>query len=305
MNHRKIQGLIAATFTPMNQDGSINIKPIPEYCQYLENSKITGAFINGTTGEGISLTTEERKKTAEEWVKAASSDFKTIIHIGGPSIESCKDLALHAKEIGAYAVAIMGPNFFKPPTNKELIEFVSAIADLVPDLPVYYYHFPSLSGVDLPMPEFLEMASTQIPNLVGMKFTHFNLMEFSQCLMSENGKFDVLHGFDETLLCGLSLGAVGGVGSTYNLMPSVYLKIIEYFKNGDIEMARKMQRISVSLVEILNKYGGALVCGKAIMNLLGMDFGPCRLPVRKLSTAEIDNLKADLEAMDYFSLANA
>jgi len=304
MEYQKIEGLIAAVFTPMHNDGSINLQPIREYSQYLNSNNLTGAFINGTTGEGIMMTTEERKIVAEEWIRSVYGDFKMIIHIGSPSIESCKELAVHAKEIGAYAVGIMGPNFFKPHTVDDLVRFISEIAVLIPDLPVYYYHMPSMSGINLPMPEFLQQATDKIPNLVGLKFTHFDLMEFSQCMMVEDGKFDILNGYDEILLCGMALGAIGGVGSTYNFLSPVYHKLMEYFDAGKIEKARNMQRLSVKMIEILNKYGGAVVCGKAILNLMGMNLGPCRLPIKNLDSSEIEQLREDLERIDFFKTKN-
>ena len=211
MKYQKLQGLIAAAFTPMHKDGSINLNPIREYSQYLNSNKLAGVFINGTTGEGIMMTTDERKKIAEEWMNHTNNGFKNIVHIGSPSIETSKDLAVHAKEIGAFAIGIMGPNFFNPQTVDDLVEYISEIASLVPDFPVYYYHMPSMSGVSLSMTGFLQQASGKIPNLVGLKFTYFDLMEFNQCMMVDNGKFDILHGYDETLLCGLTLGATGGV----------------------------------------------------------------------------------------------
>jgi N-acetylneuraminate lyase len=300
MQYSKIEGLIAATFTPMHTDGSINLEPIGAYYKYLVENGLSGAFINGTTGEGVSLTQGERKQIAEEWMQHSVGEFRNIIHIGSNSLEACKELALHSREIGAYGVGIMGPAFFRPPTSTELLEFISEIASCVPDLPVYYYHIPSMSGVELPMPEFLEKSSVRIPNLVGLKFTHWDLMELNQCMSVEGGKFDILFGSDETLLCSLSLGAKGAVGSTYNHIPSVYLRLIDSFREGNLEEARAMQRNSVELVAILRRYGGGVVCGKAIMNLLGMDLGPCRLPIRNLSPRETKQLKKDLEAIHFF-----
>ena len=197
----------------------------------------------------------------------------------------------------------MGPNFFKPATVDILIEFISEVAKLVPDLPVYYYNMPSISGVYLSMPELLSKVSAKIPNFAGIKFTHHDLMEFNQCLMVEDGDFNILHGSDETLLCGLVLGAKAAVGSTYNYFSPVYHKLWEAFNNGDLEKARKMQQLSVKLVVILDKYGGGVVCGKAIMNLLGVNCGPCRLPLGNLSSSEIDQLRKDLEQINFFEIS--
>jgi len=303
MNFTKLQGIIAAPFTPMHKDGSINSNPIEEYAVFLKSNKISGAFINGTTGEGISLTIDERKKIAEEWVKTATDDFRIIVHVGGPSLEACKRLTKHAKENGAHAIALMGPNFFKPATVDLLIEFISEVAGLVPDLPFFYYHIPSMSEVYLPIPELLSKVSVKIPNFAGIKFSHYDLMEFNQCLLIENGKFNMLYGYDETLLCGLVLGAEAAVGSTYNYFSPVYHKLWEAFNNGDLEKARKMQQLSVKLAVILDKYGGGVVCGKAIMNLLGVNCGPCRLPLGNLSSSEIDQLRKDLEQINFFEIS--
>ena len=303
MNFNKLQGIIVAPFTPMHKDGNINPNLIEEYAVFLKNNKINGAFINGTTGEGISMTIDERKKIAEEWVKTATDNFRIIVHVGSPSLEVCKSLAKHAKENGAYAIALMGPNFFKPATVDVLIEFISKVAELAPDLPVYYYHMPSMSGVSLSIPELLTKVSVKIPNFAGVKFTHNDLMEFNQCLMVKNEKFNILHGYDETLLCGLTLGAKAAVGSTYNYFSPVYHKLWEAFKNGGLEEARKMQQLSVKLVTILNKYGGGVVCGKAIMNLIGITCGPCRLPLGNLSPSEINQLRKDLEQINFFKIS--
>ena len=129
MTQSKIEGLIAATFTPMHGDGRINPGPIRAYSHYLMEKGLSGAFINGTTGESVSLTLGERKRIAEEWMKHVNGDFRNIIHIGSYSLEDCKELALHAREIGAYGVGIMGPGFFKPPTTKELVDFVSMFVE--------------------------------------------------------------------------------------------------------------------------------------------------------------------------------
>lgn len=301
MQYSKIEGLVAATFTPMHKDGSINPEPIAAYYKYLVENRLSGAFINGTTGEGVSLTLGERKRIAEEWLRHSGGEFRNIIHIGSNSLEACKELAVHSREIGAYGVGIMGPAFFRPPGTKELLEFISEIASCVPDLPVYYYHIPSMSGVALPMPKLLEQSSLRIPNLVGLKFTHWDLMELNQCMMVDGGRYDILYGSDETLLNSLVLGVKGAVGSTYNHIPSVYLKLMDSFRGGDLEEARAMQRISVDLVAILKRYRGGVVCGKAIMNLLGFDFGPCRLPIRNLSSQETEQVRIELEAMHFYN----
>lgn len=123
----------------------------------------------------------------------------------------------------------------------------------------------------------------------------------AECLALNNGEFEVLHGYDEILITGLAFGAVAGVGSTYNYLPQVYHGILAAMKQGDIQTARALQMKSIEVVKIIIKYGGGVRGGKAIMNLIGIDCGPCRLPITQFSDAEYQSLKEDLTKINFFS----
>jgi N-acetylneuraminate lyase len=297
MKFEKIDGLIAAPVTPYLPDGEVNTGIIKDYAEKLKRDGLKGVFICGTTGEGMLLTREERKTVAEEWVKYNSPDFKVIVHVGTTSSKQSKDLAAHAQKIGAYAIGSMGPIFLKPAKLAELLGFCADLASGAPKLPFYYYHIPSLSGVHFPMPDFIKEASGQIPNFRGIKFTDSNFMAMQQCMQLDAGKWDILHGFDELLLAGLALGAKGAVGSTYNYMAAHYNQIITAFENGQIDEAREKQAISVKVVEVLLKYGGAVVAGKALMKHVGIDCGPCRLPLKNLDEKSLKNLSDEINAI--------
>lgn len=232
MKINKIQGLIAAPFTPMKPDGSINPDVIPTYAKKLRSDGIVGVFICGTTGEGMLMTNEERKLIAEKWVPEQTDSFKVIVHVGTTSAKQSKELAAHAQKTGCYAVGCMGPMFLKPSRVEELVGFFAEVASGSPDLPFYYYHIPSVTGIELSVSGFIKKAAGQIPNLSGIKFTHNNFMDMQQCLELDNGKWDILHGYDELLLAGLAFGAKGAVGSTYNFMAPLYNGIIADFEGG-------------------------------------------------------------------------
>jgi N-acetylneuraminate lyase len=294
---QKIKGLIAAPFTPFLKNGEINASQIKPYAQKLKSENVSGVFVCGTTGEGMFLTTAERKNIAETWINEQSKDFKVIVHVGSTSVKEASDLANHAQKTGAFAVGCIGPVFLKPARLNELILFCKEVASASPQLPFYYYHIPSVSGINFSMKEFIEQASRSIPNFAGIKFTDNNFMEMQNCLNLDNGKWDILHGFDEVLLAGLSFGITGAVGSTYNYAAPLYLKLMEEFKNGKLENARKIQYQSVVLVRVLLKYGGALVAGKTIMKFQGIDCGPCRLPLGNLSPENEVKLYEALKAL--------
>lgn len=297
---QKLNGLIAAPFTPMNADGSLNLEMIPQYAAKLKKEGVSGVFICGTTGEGMLMAPEERMAVAEAWAREQTAGFKVIVHVGTTAYVQSKKLAAHAQEIGAYAVGCMGPLFLKPERVKDLVAFCAEVASAAPELPFYYYHIPSVSGVNLPMPEFLQQAGKVIPNLAGIKFTHHNMMEMLQCSQLDGGKWDILHGFDEVLLCGLSMGARAAVGSTFNYIAPLYNRIIKAFEAGDIDTGRRYQYQSVKFVEILIRYGGGVIGGKPVMKMIGLDCGPLRAPARNLSTEEMEQYERELKEIGFF-----
>ncbi|MBK5195819.1 MAG: dihydrodipicolinate synthase family protein [Proteiniphilum sp.] len=297
---QKLKGLIAAPFTPMFEDGSLNMGMIAPYAAKLKKDGLNGVFVCGTTGEGMLMTPDERMAVAEQWVEEQTPDFKVIVHVGTTSYTQSKDLAKHAQKIGASAVGCMGPIFLKPENVDNLIRFCIEVAAGAPELPFYYYHIPTVSGVWLSMTDFLEKAQWAIPNLAGIKFTHGNMMEMLQCIRVDNGKWDILNGFDEQLLCGLSVGVEAAVGSTFNYMATLYRNLIGAFQKGDIERARDLQFQSVRFIDILIRHGGGVIGGKPVMKMIGLDCGPLRAPARNLSTAEFKQYEKELNEIGFF-----
>ncbi len=294
----KITGLIAAPFTPMNADGSVNAPMIRRQASALAANGVSGAFVCGTTGEGLSLTTDERLQVAEEWVASAPPSLKVIVHVGASALEECRLLAAHAEKIKAAAFAAIGPTFFRPTNLEQLVDFCARVADAAPKLPFYYYHIPTMTGIDLPMCDFLKLAGPRIPNLVGIKFTHENLMDYRRCVEFEDGRYNILFGRDEILLAALALGATGAVGSTYNYMPGIYLRVIEAFNAGDIEAARKFQSQAIQVIAVMSRRGG-MSAGKAMMKMAGIDCGPVRPPLQNLSAEALESLARELERVGF------
>ncbi len=300
----KINGLVAAPFVPLDKKGDVNYERILSYCDLLIKNKVAGAFINGSTGEGVSLTREEKMKITEHWTKAAKNKELRIINlVGGTSYQECIENAIHSKENGVDAISILAPYYFKPADVQSLVEFCARIAEAVPELPVYFYHIPVLTGCFLPMNEFLKKATPVIPNLAGIKFTHEDFMDFLSCVRFMDGKFDMLWGRDEALLSALVLGTHGAVGSTYNYAAPLYLKLIEAFNSGNLELARELQQKSIDMIRLMGKYGG-MGTGKAFMKYIGMDCGEFRSPVKNMSEEDFKLFTTDvkkLEMEEWFS----
>ena len=304
-NKNHLQGLIAAPFTPMHADGSLNLDIIPAYYQMLKDNGITGAFICGSTGEGVSLTTNEKKLVAEAWASCTKQDkeFKVMTLLGGTSISDCKDLARHAREIGLYAVSFTAPFYFKPADVDVLAKICEEIAAEVPDMPFYYYHIPVLTGVGFAMFDLLRAVDGKIPNFAGVKYTHEDFMDFLSCLHFQNGKYDMLWGRDENMLPALSLGAKGAVGSTFNYAAPLYYNLIDAFNKNDLKKAQQLQQQSIDIIRLLGKYGG-IATGKAYMKIIGVDCGEFRLPVRNMTTEKFNSFKEDVEQVNFNSFCS-
>lgn len=298
----KFEGLIAAPFTPMNDKGEIMYDAIPRYCEFLEKNRVVGAFINGSTGEGVSLSLKEKMKTTEAWTAAAKNkNIKVINLVGGTSHQESADLAIHSAECGVDSVAIVAPYYFKPAGAKQLAGFCARIAEAVPQLPVYFYHIPVLTGCYVSMFDFLQEAAVSIPNLAGIKYTHEDFMDFLSCINFMEGKYEMLWGRDENLLSALVLGTRAGVGSTFNYAAPLYYRMIEAFDNGDLPLARRFQQQSIDMIRLLGKYGG-IATGKAYMKYIGFDFGRFRLPVKNMSNQMYQQFVSDVQALSMESL---
>ncbi len=302
METPNLEGLIAAPPTPLSSDGALDAAAIEPLAGALADAGVRGAFVCGTTGEGPSLSTHERRTVAERWVAATPEDFAVIVHAGHTSLQECRALAEHAERIGADAVGAMAPFFFKPQAAPDLVNFCERAASAAPSTPFYYYHIPAMTGVDLPMIDFLREAADRIPTLAGMKFTCEDLMDYGRCLRYEEGRFDMLFGRDEILLSALALGARGAVGATYNFAAPLYLRLMEAFGRGELAAARADQHRAAEMIAVLGRFGGVRAA-KATMKLIGLDCGPPRPPLRPLGGQELDALGEALQEVGFFRYA--
>jgi len=294
----KLTGLISAPVVPFDANANLDVKRVPAYAAYLREHGVSGVFVNGSTGESLSLTVGERKANAEAG-QATKGTLKHIVHVGANSIVEARELAAHAQSIGADAIGAMPPCFFRPGLEG-VIAYCEAVASAAPKLPFYYYHIPSMTGVSICVRDFLEQGSKRIPTLAGGKYTFEDIMDFQQCVELDGGRFDLLFGRDEMLIAGLAAGAQGAVGSTYNFMSRVYLQAIAAFQAGDMATARACQAKSQELVRVLKESGNGIACCKGIMTLVGVDCGPCRIPLPQYDKAKMAWLKGRLDEIGFF-----
>lgn len=296
----KIEGLIAAPFTPFDANGDINPALIPAYYSFLKQNGVTGAFICGSTGEGVSLTFSEKVTVMKEWAVLTRNDpdFHLIMFLGGTNLRECKELAALAEEAGVDAISFTSPFYFKPANAAQLARCCADVASAAPRTAFYYYHIPVLTGGHFAMIDLLKEVDGQVPNFRGIKYTHEDFMDFLSCINYSNRKYDMLWGRDENMLSSLILGSRGAVGSTYNYAAPLYHQLIEAYDRGAFEEANALQQKAIDMIMLLGKYGG-IATGKAYMKLAGINCGEFRLPVSNMSATRFQAFSEEVAALNF------
>ena len=219
-------------------------------------------------------------------------------------LAEARQLAAHAKQIGADVVSATCPSYFKITDVGTLIDCMAQIAGAAADLPFYYYHIPALTGSTIDIVEFLQRGSDRIPNLAGLKYTDTQLHEFQECLELDDGRFDVVWGCDEMLLGAIATGARAAIGSTYNIAAPLYSQVIEALERGDLVAARRLQSLAVTMIRTLKQFPFHAAM-KAVLAMNGFKVGGCRLPQGRLTDTEVIALKNELQSIGFFEWSQA
>jgi N-acetylneuraminate lyase len=237
-------------------------------------------------------------------VDSAPQDLRVIIHVGYTGQAESQALAVHAADIGADSIGEIGPLDIKMDRVDELVDYVSITAAAVPEIPYFYYHMPSMNNLLFPMIDFLHLADSTIPNLVGIKYTHDDLADYKKCKEFKSGKYDILFGRDEFLIDGLDVGARGAVGSTYNIMTPLYHQLVSAYRTGDRENAQRLQSISAETCRILYQTDGFGSGLKAVLRMIGLDLGDMRPPQINLSSETVKDLDLSLQKSGAINFLN-
>lgn len=300
---RQNVNILPAVFTPMYDDGSVNYDQIEALYHRCTERNFNGIFLNGTTGECMSLSTAERKQIAETWFtcrkKSNRPDFKIFVHIGSSNLLEAAEMAEHAQERGADGIAMVPTFYFRPRTITELITQCKYVAGAAPDVPFYYYNIPSLTGVNFPLISFIEAAAREIPTFAGLKNSFNDLVDYQKCIHYAKEDYTLYWGTDEVFIMVYAAGNRNYVGSTYNFMGDIYFHMLDAYHACDFEKLNALQAEATSIYNILGDFN-SLVAGKEIMRYVGIDCGPVRRPLSALTKAESATLHDRLRKTTFF-----
>ncbi|HMG94070.1 MAG TPA: dihydrodipicolinate synthase family protein [Chryseolinea sp.] len=296
--------ILNAVFTPMFDDGSIHYERIPELFHHSIQTGADGIFLNGTTGECMSLSVLERQRLVEAWIEhrgnTKHSDFKIFAHVGSCNLYETAQMAEHAQSQGVNGIVMVSTFYFRPKSVEDLVEQCLYVAGAAPQTPFYYYNIPSLTGVNLPLIDFMELASKRIPNFAGLKNSFTDIVDYQHCIHFAKDKYSLYWGTDETFMMLYTAGNRRYVGSTYNYMPHVYRKMLEAYHEGDLRKVTKLQGEADAIYKVLLQYNG-IAAGKEVMKFVGVDCGKVRKPLKGLTSQESENLLKKLKETTFFS----
>ena len=296
-NKLKIEGIIPAMVTPMNQDETVNEEGLKKIIDHVIDGGVHGIFILGSQGESFALTFEEKKQVIKASLAATSGRVPVYVGTGAITTAQSVQMTKTAREMGADAVSVLTP-YFITPTQEELIEHYKAVADAAGDMPVLLYNNPMRTAVSIDVETVVTLA--ELPAIVGMKDSSANLIQTMKYIDgTRDMDFSVLVGNDASIFATMLSGGKGSVAATANLAPALIVDMYNAISSGNIDEARKLQ---YKLFPIRQAFGlGTFpLVVKEALNIMGLPAGPARRPVKGLSPEkrqELEQILSDAELL--------
>lgn len=292
-----MRGILPAAVTPLDEAGRFSPAALEQLLARLYGAGVHGVYLCGSTGEGMLQSREQRQAIVDTAMACTPRDRTVIVHVGAASLDEALALSSHAARAGAHAISSL------PPTSAQfsfadLRRYYEALAG-GSDLPLVVYYFPEVAPA-IGTAEQLE-ALCDLPNVLGVKFTDFDLFRMSN--LTRPGRA-VFNGRDEVLAAGLLMGAGGGIGTFYNLLPELFVAIYEAAIAGRWDDARAAQRRVNIAIRIALQFP-LFPAVKQMLAWSGLDCGVCLRPRAGLDAHQQDWLRDALTAAGFGQLAGA
>ena len=292
MNRILFTGIMPALLSPVNEDGSIREHTLRRLVRDLSETGITGFYLCGATGEGIAMAPERRMELVEIVKDEAPAGMKLINHIGAADLATVRRLARHSRQIGLDGISSVPPFFFNY-DERGIIDYYRAMSEESEALPLLIYASP-LSGTPLPVETVEKMLA--IPGFIGMKYTNPNYYLMTRYKKLDGGNINIINGPDETCMLGLLMGADAAIGSTYNVMPRLFVKLYDAVKAGRTDQAKALQMKADDLIELMLNYD-VIACCKLMLERRGYDIGETNAPMKRLTPAQKAEFLAAVDAL--------
>ena len=294
-NNVLFKGIYPALVSPVDEDGNVLESETRRLLRWEMSWGVNGFYICGSTGEGLLMKPSSRKKLLEVVLDEVGGKVPIIDHIGAIDLPTTLDLARHAKSAGAAAISSIPPIYFRYDED-EVVNYYRAINDSA-EIPLIMYGIGN-AGTQLTLPIIEKVM--RLENAVGIKWTYPDFFTMGKIKDIGGGNINVINGPDEMLICGLAIGADAGIGTTYNVMPGLFVQLYDEFTKGNVEKAREIQRTMNRVINVLIKYN-ALPATKALLRALGFGVGECHAPLKHYTEEEYEHLLFELSGIIDFN----
>lgn len=286
----KYKGIIPAFYACYGEDGEISPERVEAFTKYLMDKGVKGVYVGGSSGECIYQSVADRKLVLEHVMKVAEGKLTVIAHVACNNTADSRELAAHAESLGVDAIAAIPPIYFHLPEHA-IAQYWNDISDAAPNTDFVIYNIPQLAGVALTLPLLREMKKN--PRVIAVKNSSMPTQDIQMFKMEGGKEFIVFNGPDEQIVSGLAIGADGGIGGTYGVMPELYLKIKELMDAGKILEAQEIQYAADAVIYAMcSCHGNMYAVIKEILRIReGMNIGGVRKPLPELIPEDMEQVK--------------
>ena len=277
---KKYQGVFPAFYACYEDDGSVSPARTRALAKYLLEKGVKGLYVGGSSGECIYQSVAERKVILENVMAEVGGKMTIIAHVACNNTADSQELARHAESLGVDAIASIPPIYFHLPPYG-IADYWNDISAAAPNTDFIIYNIPQLAGVSLTIPLLREMKKN--PRVIGVKNSSMPTQDIQMWKDEGGPDFVVMNGPDEQCVSGLAMGATGGIGGTYAVMPELYLKVMDLYQAGEMKLAAEIQNeICRIIYKMCSAHGNLYAVMKAVLKKHGMDVGSVRKPLSAL-----------------------
>lgn len=285
-NLDKYKGVIPAFYACYDEKGEISPAGVQRLAQYFIDKGVKGVYVNGSSGECIYQSVEDKKIVLENVMKVAKGKLTVIAHVACNNTKDSMELAAHAESLGVDAIASIPPIYFRLPDHA-IAKYWNDISSAAPNTDFVIYNIPQLAGVALSTNLFAEMRKN--PRVIGVKNSSMPVQDIQMFKADAGDDYIIFNGPDEQFISGRVIGAEAGIGGTYGVMPELFLKMDELVRAGKLEAAMPIQYAANSIIyKMCSAHGNMYAVIKAILKLNeGFDIGSVRAPLAELTTEDM------------------
>ena len=294
---KKYQGIFPAFYACYEDNGPVSPARTRALAKYLLEKGVKGLYVGGSSGECIYQGVEERKTILENVMAEVGGKMTIIAHVACNNTADSQELARHAESLGVDAIASIPPIYFHLPPYG-IAQYWNDISAAAPNTDFIIYNIPQLAGVALNVPLLKEMLKN--PRCIGVKNSSMPTQDIQMWKDEGGADFVVMNGPDEQFISGLAMGATGGIGGTYAVMPELFQKVYDLYQAGEMKLAAEIQNeICRIIYKMCSAHGNLYAVMKAILKKHGMDIGSVRKPLPALvdsDLAVVDEASAMIDA---------